>query len=208
MEPKFKHIVKLIQKFPGVGPRQAARFVLALLDKPEEELKEIGQAIQNLKSEITFCERCFNMNDAQGDGSVASRRLCIICRNPQRDQNKILVVEKVTDLDSVEKTGLYKGVYHVLGGVINPLEGVLPDNLRIKNLESRIKKLTDDGNAVELIIATNPTAPGDTTALYLKDLLKKYPNISITRLARGLASGTHLEYADEQTLKNALEFRK
>src|SRR3989344_4142324 len=107
MNNKFKQTVKLIQKLPGVGPRQAARFILSLLDKDESELKELGSAIANLKKEISFCKICFNISE----GSI-----CHICADSKRDMSKLLVVEKVTDLDSVEKTGLYKGLYHVLGG--------------------------------------------------------------------------------------------
>lgn len=195
MDPKFKSIVKLFQKFPGVGPRQAARFVLALLDKPEQELEELGNAIANLKKEISACPQCFNISD---------NGLCSVCANPSRDRTKLLIVEKVTDLDSIEKTGLYRGLYHVLGGAINPLDNILPQNLRIKELERRVKESTPG----ELIIATNPNTPGETTALYLKDLFSGDSAIVITRLGRGLASGSHLEYADEATLKNALEYRK
>lgn len=197
MNPKFKNIVKLFQKLPGVGPRQASRFILALLDKPESELAELGLAIANLKKEITSCPQCFNISD---NGSA----LCAICTNPTRDRTKLLVVEKVTDLDSIEKTGLYKGLYHVLGGSINPLDGVLPQNLRIKELDQRLAS----GSPTELIIATNPNTAGETTALYLKDYFVATPNITVTRLGRGLSSGSHLEYADEMTVKHALEYRK
>ncbi|HVZ11284.1 MAG TPA: recombination mediator RecR [Candidatus Paceibacterota bacterium] len=195
MNPRFKEITKLIQKFPGVGPRQAARFVLALLNKPDSELQELGQAIANLKQEIRFCSQCFNISD---------NGLCAVCRDPGRDQTKLLVVEKVTDLDSIEKTGMYKGLYHVLGGAINPLDNILPQNLRIRELEQRIA----DRGALELILATNPNAAGETTALYLKDQFSGRAGVTITRLGRGLASGSHLEYADEATLRNALEYRK
>ncbi|HWA64572.1 MAG TPA: recombination mediator RecR [Candidatus Paceibacterota bacterium] len=199
MNPRFKEITKLIQKFPGVGPRQAARFVLALLNKPDSELQELGQAIANLKQEIKFCSQCFNISD---------NGLCTVCRDPGRDQAKLLVVEKVTDLDSVEKTGMYKGLYHVLGGAINPLDNILPQHLRIKELEQRVSHHETDHGALELILATNPNAAGETTALYLKDQFGGRPNVAITRLGRGLASGSHLEYADEATLRNALEYRK
>ena len=134
--------------------------------------------------------------------------MCSICSNPSRDKAKLLVIEKVTDLDSIEKTGLYKGLYHVLGGSINPLDGILPENLRIKELQQRLASLTKTNGPVELILATNPNTNGETTALYLKDILAAQPDILITRLGRGLASGSHLEYADEITLKNALEYRK
>lgn len=199
MDQKFKQIAKLFQKLPGVGPRQAARFVLALLDKPDSEIEELGYAISNLKRDISFCNQCFNISDSQ---------ICSVCSNPSRDRTKLLVVEKVTDLDSIEKTGLYKGLYHVLGGAINPLDNVLPENLRITNLESRVKNLTESGANLELILAMNPNTPGETTALYLKSQFVNKPNLFITRLGRGLASGSHLEYADESTLKHALEYRK
>ena len=130
-----------------------------------------------------------------------------MCSNPGRDRTKLLVVEKVTDLDSVEKTGLYKGLYHVLGGSINPLDGVLPQNLRIKELEQRVATLIAN-SPVELILATNPSTTGETTALYLRDYFTSRDSITITRLGRGLASGSNLEYADEITLRNALESRR
>lgn len=198
MNSKFKNTIKLLQKLPGVGPRQAARFVLALLEKDESELKDIGQAITNLKKEIRFCKECFNVSDNSS---------CHICSDPKRDRNKLLVLEKVTDLDSVEKTGLYKGLYHVLGGSINPLDGATPETLRFKELDKRIDRLAE-GKELELIVATNPNTAGETTALYIKDLLKNKNGVVLTRLGRGLASGSNLEYADETTLRNALEYRK
>jgi recombination protein RecR len=182
MDQKFKSIVKLFQNLPGVGPRQAARFVLSLLDKPESDLQELGYAIANLKKEITVCPQCFN---------ISENGLCSVCKDNRRDATKILVVEKVTDLDSIEKTGLYKGLYHVLGGSINPLDGILPQNLKVKELQERLVSLGKD-NKIELILATNPSTSGETTALYLKNLLTENPNILITRLGRGLASGSHL----------------
>ncbi len=187
---------------PGVGPRQAARFVLALLEKDESELKELGQAISNLKKEIRFCRECFN---------ISENGQCHICIDTKRDLSKILVVEKVTDLDSIEKTGLYKGLYYVLGGAINPLDGATPETLRFKELEKRIDSLLKSNfnrGGIELIIATNPNTTGETTALYIKDLFKNTPGVVLTRLGRGLASGSNLEYADEITLRNALEYRK
>ncbi len=197
MDRKFKDIAKLFQKLPGVGPRQAARFVLALLDKPDSEVEELGYAISNLKRDIAICQQCFNISDGP---------LCMVCANPGRDKTKILVVEKVTDLDSIEKTSLYKGLYHVLGGAINPLDNILPANLRITDLERRIDSA--EGKDMEIILAMNPNTPGETTALYIKNVLTNKPGVAITRLGRGLASGSHLEYADEMTLKNALEYRK
>ena len=204
MNQKFKDLVKLFQRLPGVGPRQAARFVIALLEQPEENLKELGESINNLRRDVSFCTECFNISD---NGS------CHICHDTKRDGSKVMVIEKVTDLESIEKTGLYKGLYHVLGGAINPLDKITPASLRIKELEKRLDKMTEalrlaQGDNLELIIATNPNTPGETTALYLKDLLANKKGVSITRLGRGLSSGSHLEYADEITLKHALEYRK
>ncbi|MBX4211611.1 MAG: recombination mediator RecR [Candidatus Yanofskybacteria bacterium] len=198
MNPKFKYLVKLFQKLPGVGPRQGARFVLALLDKPESELRELGTAIASMKQAIRFCQDCFN---------VADTDKCMVCLDQKRDRSKVLVIEKVTDLDSIEKTGLYKGLYHVLGGAINPIDNVTHEQLRLNELAERVNALSQS-QPVELIIATNPSTAGETTSLYVKDLFRNNKNVILTRLARGLASGSNLEYADEITLKNALDYRK
>lgn len=196
MNPKFKYLVKLFQKLPGVGPRQAARFVIALMDRPEEELQEFGKAVANLRKEISFCPVCFN---------ISENGLCAVCLDNKRDQTKLLVVEKVTDLDSIERTGLYKGLYHVLGGAINPLDGLTPETLRLKELEGRVNKMS---GKLELIIATNPNTAGETTSHYIRDIFGNKKGVFLTRLARGLSSGSNLEYTDEITLKNALDYRK
>ena len=198
MNHKFRQTVKLLQKFPGVGPRQAARFIIALLDKDGAELRELGETIANLKKELRFCTNCFN---------ISENNLCHVCADNRRDNSKLLVVEKVTDLDSIEKTGLYKGLYHVLGGAINPLDGATPETLKFLELARRTDKLAGD-KGVELIIATNPSTTGETTALYIKELLQNRKGVTLTRLGRGLASGSNLEHADELTLKHALESRK
>lgn len=196
MNQSFQKLVKILQKLPGVGPRQGARFVLALLEKTPAELEEMGSAIAALKDSIRFCPQCFNLSD---------NGLCAICNDKRRDASKILVVEKVTDLASLERTGLYRGLYHVLGGAINPVDNVGPEQLRFHELRQRI---ATQPVATELIIATNPTTSGETTSLYIRELFKGQPNITLTRLARGLSSGSYLEYADEITLKHALEQRK
>lgn len=208
MNTKFRQTIKLFQKLPGVGPRQAARFVLALLEKDESELQELGRAIVDLKKEIKFCRECFNVSENAVPAETSAKAgICHICSDPKRDQSKLLVLEKVTDLDSVEKTGLYRGLYHVLGGSINPLDDATPETLRFRDLEKRINRLSND-KEVELIIATNPNTSGETTALYIKDIFKNKKGVVLTRLGRGLASGSNLEYADEITLRNALEYRK
>ena len=198
MNTKFQQLVKLFQRLPGVGPRQAARFVIALIEQPEESLRELGESINNLKRDVSFCNECFNISDNSH---------CHICHDMKRDRAKLMIVEKITDLESVEKTGLYKGLYHVLGGAINPLDKINPANLRIKELEKRLGEMAES-NDIELIIATNPNTPGETTALYLRDILANKKGVSITRLGRGLSSGSNLEYADETTLKHALDYRK
>src|SRR3989338_5236441 len=213
MNTRFKEIVNLFRKLPGVGPRQAARFVIALMDRPEEELQEFGRAVANLRKEISFCTACFNISDnpdappAPTEASeVGAGGLCAVCLDNKRDQTKLLVVEKVTDLDSIERTGLYKGLYHVLGGAINPLDGLTPETLRLRELGDRITNMA--GKNVELIIATNPNTAGETTSHYIREVFGNKKGVYLTRLARGLSSGSNLEYTDEITLKNALDYRK
>ena len=224
MNIKFQQLVKLFQRLPGVGPRQAARFVTALLEHPEECLLEFGTAISNLKRDVGFCEECFNISDPASNfpadrnsekGRVRSgvgNHACHVCHDEKRDRNKLMVVEKVADLESIEKPGLYRGLYHVLGGAIDPLEKITPASLKIKELEKRLNELSvirqAQGEEIELILATNPNTSGETTALYLKDLFSNKKGVSITRLGRGLSSGSNLEYADEMTLKHALDYRK
>ena len=169
------------------------------MERNESELNELGRAIATLKKEVHFCRECFNISDNSH---------CHVCSDPKRDRSKLLIVEKVTDLDSIEKTGLFKGIYHVLGGSINPLEGKTPETLRFRELNKRIDAMVNENKNVELILATNPNTAGETTAFYIRDMFKNNKGVAITRLGRGLASGSNLEYADELTLRNALEYRK
>lgn len=195
----IEDIAKLFQKLPGIGPRAAMRMVLALLDKPQPELDELGAAITQLKDRVRQCRECFNLSD---DG------ICAVCRDSRRDPKAILVVEKVTDLQSVERAGLWRGLYHVLGGAIAPMDNVGPEHLRIRELAERVDRFVQQVGSVELVLATNPTSSGEMTAMYIRDLFRGMPGVRTTRLARGLATGTHLEYADEITLKHALDSRK
>lgn len=199
MNPRFKYLVKLFRKLPGVGPRQAARFVLSLLGQNDADLQEFGTAISTLKQQVRFCEDCFN---------IADDHVCAICTDAKRDRTKLLIVEKVTDLDSIEKTGLYKGLYHVLGGAISPVDGIVPEILHFKELKKRVQHLSGNSKKFEVILATNVNTAGETTALYIKEMFKTKKNLTLTRLARGLASGSNLEYADELTLRHALEQRR
>ena len=203
MSNKFKKAVEYIAKLQGIGPRQATRITLAVLNWPKEEIARFSQAVFDLSEGVNLCRECFNFSEESK---------CRLCSDPKREQAKICVVEKITDLEAIEKTGLYRGVYHVLGGAINPLEGSLPQSLKIKELEDRIKnRLATATNGskeeLEVIIATNPQTYGETTALYLEELLKPM-SIKITRLAKGLASGSTLEYADSATLHHAFKNRR
>ena len=198
MSSKFQKLIDFFTKLPGIGPRQATRLVLDMVDWKPADLEEFAKAVGEFKSGHLFCKECYNFADTEK---------CAICASNKRDQTRIAVVEKVTDLQSMEKTGIFNGVYHVLGGAINPVNGSLPSNLKIAELKERVqklKKLTDD---IEIIIATNPNTYGETTALYLEEELKPL-GIKITRLARGLATGSSVEYADEITLANALKHRR
>lgn len=203
MSNKFKRAIQLFTELPGIGPRQAARIVTAILHWPREEIGKLAEAIAALQQGVNLCRICFNFSEEER---------CEICANLQRDQCKICVVEKVIDLQSIEKTGFYRGGYHVLGGAINPVEGVLPRHLKIEQLVDRIKnfqELHSNGHPAELevILATNPTTPGDTTAMYIEELLKAM-NVRTSRLAKGLSSGSYLEYADSATLQNAFKNRR
>lgn len=195
---KFKQITAFFSKLPGIGPRQATRLVLAMLDWSKEELSGFGEALADLKHGNLFCQECFNF---------AENEKCSICSSSRRDQTRIAVVEKITDLQSMERPGVYNGVYHVLGGVINPADGLTPGRLKIVELITRLLKLRNLTPDVEVILATSPNATGETTALYLEEELKNF-GIKITRLARGLSTGSSLEYADEATLAHALKHRR
>ena len=199
MDPVFQSIIDIIRKLPGIGPRHATRIILSLVDKPQPELNELADAIRDLKQRVQQCSECFNLSS---DG------LCSVCRDRRRDSRSILVVEKVTDVESLERARVWQGLYHVLGGAISPIDGVGPEHLRLNELVVRIDRYLPEVGSLEIVLATNPTASGEMTAKYIRNYLIKIPGIRITRLARGLATGTHLEYADEITLKYALDQRK
>ena len=192
MSEKFKNLLAYFTKLPGIGPRHATRLVMAMLEWPATELDEFARSIADLSKGPLLCKQCFNFADGE---------LCDICTNPKRNRTRIAVVERVTDLASMERPGVYDGLYHVLGGAINPAGGVLPEKLKIKELLERAKK------ANEIILATNPNTYGDTTAMYIERELAPL-NIKTTRLGRGLAAGTSVEYADELTLASALKHRR
>ncbi len=190
----IQNLINEFSKLPGIGPKAAERIVFYLLEKPKKEVKIFIQAMIEVKTKTKICKQCFN---------VSENELCRICSDLKRDKTIICVVENALDIIPLEKTGQFKGLYHILDGKIEPSKGITPEKLRIKELMSRLKK----EKIKEVIIATNPTTEGETTALYLVRLLKPL-DIKITRIGRGLPTGASLEYADETTLSSALIGRR
>jgi recombination protein RecR len=187
-------LIEALQKLPGVGPKSAQRMTFFLLKRPADEVGELSAALTALKTRIVHCSRCFNVTEEDP---------CRICGDPARDARSLCVVEEPNDLLAVERTGEFKGRYHVLMGALSPLDGVGPEDIRVRELLHRL-----DGERVdEVILATNPSVEGEATAIYLAKLLKPL-GLRITRIARGLPVGGDLEYADEVTLSKALEGRK
>ena len=189
-------VTKLIEAFsrlPGVGPKTASRLTFYLLRAPDDYALSLALALNNLKAQTRFCSRCFNITVADP---------CPICESNSRDAETLAVVEEPLDLMAIERTGVYQGRYHVLHGAISPVDGIGPDDLKIRELLARIQQEP----AREIIIATNPGMEGDATAMYLQRELAAFP-LKVTRLARGLPTGGDLEYVDSVTLMRALEGR-
>ena len=196
MYPKsIQNLITEFSKLPGIGPRTAARFAFSLLRKSKSDLELLSNAIIKLKEETKICKNCFNISEED---------LCEFCSNVKRDRSLVCVVEEAINIPAIENTKQFTGLYHVLGGVIRPNEGIGPNDLKIKELIERIR----NNGIKEIIIATNPNTEGETTALYLVKALKPYENIKITRLARGMSTGSDLEYADEMTISSALAGRR
>ncbi|MDX2045959.1 MAG: recombination mediator RecR [Chitinophagaceae bacterium] len=189
----LENAVNEFAKLPGIGKKTALRLVLHLLKLNEAEVQQFSDAILNMRKNIHFCSRCHN---------IADNNLCNICNNPSRKKEIICVVENIRDVIAIESTQQYNGAYHVLGGVISPLDGIGPDQLQIDSLLNRIKEEKTE----ELIFALNPTIQGDTTIYYIQKKLKPSP-VKITTIARGIAFGGELEYADEMTLARSLQNR-
>ena len=195
--PATESVSKLIQelnKLPGIGPKSAQRLAYHILRTPQEQTKELADAILSVKQKTRLCSICFNVTESD---------TCRICGNDQRDRTKICIVEQPQDILALEHTRAYQGLYHVLHGAISPTEGVGADNIKVKELINRLK----DGSVTEVILATNTNLEGEQTALYLSQLISPL-GIKVTRLARGLPFGTELEYADDVTLTRALEGRQ
>jgi recombination protein RecR len=193
-EGPIQELIDELARLPGIGPKSAQRLAFHIVKAPEDEARRLSAAIVRAKELMRFCEEC---------GNVAEGERCRICRDPGRDVTMICVVEEPKDVASLEKAGVMKGRYHVLGGAISPLDGIGPEDLRVQELLDRVQR---DG-VTEVILATNPNLEGNATAMYVAALLKP-AGIRVTRLASGLPVGGDLEYADEITLGQALEGRR
>jgi recombination protein RecR len=190
--PAVERLITELAKLPGIGPRTAQRLTFHMLKLRPDEILPLAVAITEVKEKIGFCSRCFNL--AEGE-------LCTVCADTRRDQRVLCVVEQPFDIVTIERTREFRGLYHVLGGALSPLDGVDPDDLHIAELLSRV-----DGDVEEVILATNPTMTGEATAMYVADMLPE--RVRVTRLASGLPVGGDLEYADELTLGRALVGRR
>jgi recombination protein RecR len=196
MDVTPRPVTRLIEEFhrlPGIGPKTAQRLTFYLLRAPKEQVEQLADSIRDMRTRITTCSVCCNISEDNP---------CDICRDDSRDHSEICVVEEPLDMVALERTRQYRGVYHVLNGAISPVEGIGPEDLRIRELLSRLR----NGHVSEVLLATNPNIEGEATAMYLERLIKPL-GIRLTRLARGLPVGGDLEYADEVTLTRALEGR-
>ena len=192
--PSIEKLIQSFEKLPSIGNKTAARLAFYMLNASEEETNEFVSSIINAKKNLKYCSKCYNISDTDP---------CPICGNPKRDPSVICVVEDVRDIIAMERTHEFKGVYHVLHGSISPMNGIGPDDIKIKELLARLM----DGTVKEVILATNPRVEGEATAMYLSKLIKPL-GIKVTRIAHGIPVGGDLEYTDEITLTKALEGRR
>ena len=192
--PSIEKLIESFERLPSIGHKTAARLAFHVLDWNEEETNAFISSIVTAKKNLKYCSKCYNITDNDP---------CQICSNPRRDQSTICVVEDVRDVAAMERTHEYKGVYHVLHGSISPMNGVGPDDIKIKELLSRLM----EGNVKEVILATNPRVEGEATAMYISKLIKPM-GVNVTRIAHGIPVGGDLEYTDEITLTKALEGRR
>ncbi len=190
----IRHLIEELSKFPGIGEKTATRLATFILRSSEEDAVRLAESIVEVKKKIRFCSRCFNLSE---------KELCEICSDPARDDNSICVVEDPDSLVAIEESGSFRGTYHVLHGVLSPVDGIGPDNLRIHELVERISK----GTISEIILATNPSVQGESTALLITKLLQG-KNVEITRIALGIPVGGDLKYVDKMTMAKAMEFRR
>lgn len=187
-------LIGQLTKLPGIGSKTAQRLAFYILKMDDQEVVALADSMQQVQEDLIYCSVCHNLTEADP---------CPICEDPKRDGNTICVVEKIEDIVAMEKTGEYKGLYHVLHGSISPMDGVGPDDIKIKDLLERVK----EGEVEEIILASDPNVEGEATAMYISKLLKPF-EIKVTRIAHGLPVGGDLEYADEVTLSKALEGRQ
>ena len=200
--PLIEPVSRLIESFarlPGIGPKTAQRLTFHLLRAPDTEARALAAALIAVREQVVFCERCFN---------ISEHPLCVICSESNRDQSRLCVVEEPLDVLALERTGEFKGLYHVLHGAISPIDGIGPERLKVPQLIARVVEAERDNERFEeVVIATNPTLEGEATAMYLAERLEAHVG-SVTRIARGLPVGGDLEYADEVTLIRALQGRR
>jgi recombination protein RecR len=192
--PVVLNVIDRIKRLPGFGEKSAARLTLYLINAPDREAESLAEAILRMKRDLTFCKKCFHL--AEGD-------LCTICSDPSRNKEEICVVETISDLIAIEQAGVFKGLYHVLHGVLNPLENIGPDEIRIKELVDRIQ--TEP--IKEVIIATNPSAQGEATAHYILGLIQK-EGLKVTRIGLGIPMGGDIKYTDKMTITQAMLGRR
>lgn len=195
----IQNVIDSFERLPGIGPKTAQRLTFYLLHVPQGELDRIAESFQNLKKDTVLCSICHSVDETDP---------CSICGDPQRDKTFVCVVEQPLDVLALEKSGKYKGVYHVLHGRIDPLNNIGPDEIFIHQLLNRVKNPSEDFNIHEIILSTNPTMEGEATAMYIAKQLKLIDqSLKITRIGRGLPVGSDIEYADSTTLDRAIEGR-
>ena len=195
MSPSVEKLIKAFSRLPGIGEKTAGRLTYFLLKTPAEQANQLADAIRELKEKVVFCSVCRN---------ITEQDTCEICRNPRRDRSVICVVEEPSDIQAIEAAGSFRGLYHVLGGRLSPLDGVGPDDLSLDLFLQRVEQ--SDPAISEVIVATNPSVEGDATALYIQRLLAD-KDVSVSRIACGLPAGGHLEYMDSFTISQALQGR-
>jgi recombination protein RecR len=188
------NLIKNISRLPGIGEKTAERLAMHILHSPRKEAEQLSRSILETKDKIRLCSMCFGLSDGE---------ICNVCKDRTRDDAILCVVEQPADMVSIEKSGSFQGLYHILSGVLSPMNGVGPDDIRIKELISRIK----EGNVKEVVLATSTSVEGEATAAYIADRLENYP-VKVTRIASGIPMGGDLKYVDQVTLKRAMETRR
>lgn len=200
LPPSIQKVIDEFSRLPGIGPKSAQRLAMHLLHSPEMRVAELAGAVSGVKVGLRFCEECFN---------IAEGERCSFCADPRRQKEQICVVEEILDVIALERTGQFKGLYHVLHGVLSPVDGIGPEQIKVDDLRRRVEDTLASGivtGEMEIIIATNPSLEGETTAMYITKMLKPL-GVRVTRIGRGLPVGGDLDYADEVTLTRALQGR-